>query len=61
MFLKALCSRVIKKSGWLSGECVGLMTWWLRVRDSVEAYKYINRLIYIQAYMITIKIIKVSK
>ena len=24
-------------SGWLSGERVGLMTWWLRVRSAVEA------------------------
>ena len=24
--------------GWLSDECVGLMTWWLRVRSPVEAY-----------------------
>ena len=24
--------------GWLSGERVGLMTWWLRVRSPVEAY-----------------------
>ena len=23
--------------GWLTGEHVGLMTWWLRVRSSVEA------------------------
>ena len=23
--------------GWLSGEHVGLMAWWLRVRDPVEA------------------------
>ena len=23
--------------GWLSGERVGLMTWWLRVRSPVEA------------------------
>ena len=23
--------------GWLSGERVGLMTWWLGVRDAVEA------------------------
>ena len=32
-FLKQQCI----PPGWLSGERVGLMTWWLRVRSPVEA------------------------
>ena len=29
--------QILSPPGWLSGEHVGLMTWWLRVRSPVEA------------------------
>ena len=35
--LTFLHSSVNTLPGWLSGECVGLKTWWLRVRSPVEA------------------------
>ena len=31
-----LLTSVFAPPRWLSGECVGLMTWWLRVRSPVE-------------------------
>ena len=30
-------SKICALPGWLSGERVGLMTWWLRVRSPIEA------------------------
>ena len=34
---KAQIQETCATPGWLSGERVGLMTWWLRVRSPVEA------------------------
>ena len=37
MKIKYRVLKVMGPPGWLSGERIGLMTWWLRVRYTVEA------------------------
>ena len=37
MKIKYRVLKVMGPPGWLSGERIGLMTWWLRVRYPVEA------------------------